>query len=604
MCIDSDLFLNPELIPNKYTCPIGMGIIDEIVAFVCHNVSNNKKYIHTFCKECSESFFKDKLGLKCPVCSQTKTKNDLIHFSYDEILGEFEIKCENNIIGCKWQGKLCEYRDHLKICGYETDFCNLCKIPMLRNEIEIHTNTICELQNIDCEHCKFIYKRKDEINHKEEECKSCSKKKYNCTYHECQEEDINCNFCTSFIKRKDIINHQKNDCIEREETCQTCEELYIYKNNRFHNKKINCKYCNLEIDNCFKLRKMHYLECNQYPLKCKLCKDIIIRKEYNEHKKNICNYREILCNFCENTYQFINTDSHDEIQCEYCEQKYNKCTIEKHYEICNEKEIECEFIGCYQKFKRKDKDKHEIENNIVHTRFLNNLIKKCKLEDNLKKISKIDRLCGKKCNSLGDYDFDEMKKVFSNLSKNLDSNSDLDNNKKYNKNLEVNSDFDNDSQFLGELDNEVYIRNLSILIKNYNDSDTKNVDKSNVINDNIFDKYYNEINKNKKRENNLQKKKQKKTSSSSSYLSTTYSSSSSSSSSSQESLYGLDGKILKKSYIDKTKLAISNEIIKKIAKNSSNNSIVDKKYLYSDDENAFYGSYDSEYDSRRKIYDK
>jgi hypothetical protein len=119
----------------------------------------------------------------------------------------------------------------------------------------------------------------------------------------------------------------------------------------------------------------HITECDYQEIKCKYCKKSILKIDSKNHLEFECEERLSDCKFCNSQYKAKYKSIHEQkIRCNSCNLDLIKCSLDKHYEECQELEIDCEFMCCNEKYKRKEKEKHNIEFSIIHTQNLNNII--------------------------------------------------------------------------------------------------------------------------------------------------------------------------------------------------------------------------------------
>jgi hypothetical protein len=97
-----------------------------------------------------------------------------------------------------------------------------------------------------------------------------------------------------------------------------------------------------------------------------------------DEKKHIfeCQERMIKCNNCNDNYKFTSENElhNSKITCEFCNLEHYTCQILSHDKICPEIIMNCKFISCKEKFKRKDYDLHMEKFNSCHLEQLNDLV--------------------------------------------------------------------------------------------------------------------------------------------------------------------------------------------------------------------------------------
>ena len=138
----------PECKPfaEPYSCPLCEGILYESVIDKCG---------HSFCLECSQNLLK--LSQKCPFSNLDLVPPFAMNIVVNTVLEKQIVFCKNKNLGCEWQGKLGERKNHLNYeCMKETIQCEFapdCKVKDLRENILTHVK-ICPYRLIQCEYCE------------------------------------------------------------------------------------------------------------------------------------------------------------------------------------------------------------------------------------------------------------------------------------------------------------------------------------------------------------------------------------------------------------------------------------------------------------------
>lgn len=145
-CFPEEIFKNKG-VADKYTCPIGYGILRNPVRDP-HN--------HLFCELCIKRSFEN--SFNCPL-SRSDIRN-LLHPAKDvqEEMNKEEIVCvHSGIEACEWEGTLGQINDHLAIdCNFEKIKCpnKDCPEMLFRCQREWHKLT-CRQRPETCDHCKL-----------------------------------------------------------------------------------------------------------------------------------------------------------------------------------------------------------------------------------------------------------------------------------------------------------------------------------------------------------------------------------------------------------------------------------------------------------------
>jgi hypothetical protein len=373
MCIDINLF-DETKISSDMICPIGHGVIVKKVGLICKN--NEKSFLHIFCETCFLEYHVLGKGKSCPLCKYP-IKNNVVYLDSSDQTDNLELKCENN--NCDWNGKLINYNSHIVNCDYHLEKCNKCKQQMFKKDLSKHLNE-CPERQIFCKICESVYLAKNSDFHVKkitcelclfEEITQCSRVKHE--QQKCEEYCVKCLSCKMMIKRKNMENHKTSKCLEREIFCKFCDKIYLAKNSNMH-EEYHCQYCDEIITKCNE--ENHYNLCKEYVIKCNLCSEDIKKIQKKEHIK-VCSNRIVKCETCKEKYKLKDEYllHNKKIVCDKCFMDIYACEKNSHGEVCLGEIIECDFIGCGEKYARKDREQHNIENRDVHLIKMNKIIK-------------------------------------------------------------------------------------------------------------------------------------------------------------------------------------------------------------------------------------
>ena len=205
----------PECKPfaEPYSCPLCEGILYESVIDKCG---------HSFCLECSENLLKQ--SQKCPFSNLALMPPLPMNIVVNTVLEKQIVFCRNKKLGCEWQGKLgdrknhlnheclkevinceyvpdCETRDlrekiieHVKVCPFRLVQCEYCDETMTFQNLEYH-NKICPNIPVDCSNkCGLKVPLNKLKYHLEEECDN--------TVVECPFNLVGCEFYEIRLKLK------------------------------------------------------------------------------------------------------------------------------------------------------------------------------------------------------------------------------------------------------------------------------------------------------------------------------------------------------------------------------------------------------------------
>lgn len=274
MCLDLELFENIKNIPSELICPIGKGVIDDPVCIHCSfaKYKKHEKHENNYIHIfCRECLTKTlQFSQKCPICRNPTSQNQITKVPYFNIyLSIPKLKCKNNASGCSWIGSLDKYNEHIDSCSYRQVKCKY----------------------IDCNELIFAYEMEthDKI---------------------CNYKIINCNVCSGSYT---VSN--------------------IFRRTELHTEIIPCDFCAVPYNRC--VMETHQIICPEKEITCShfLCLIRIKNKDMENHVKNECEYRSILC--------------------DHCNKPFYKCAKSEHIEKCQEKIIYCDIHGCEDSYKKK-----------------------------------------------------------------------------------------------------------------------------------------------------------------------------------------------------------------------------------------------------------
>ncbi len=183
----------------------------------------------------------------CNHCKNRHDKSDEYHLKYNCIIATLcQFECGEII-------KRSEIDEHTKICKALIK-CEYCDGKFKIIQLETHQadgrkciwcetkskcfdeKHNCELQPIQCEHCKFVFSK----SKMDEHLSACGKK---------PDRLVKCERCSDEIKFCDKQDHLKNYCFHSDVKCSVCEVCITPGDNRLsnHYKRCmkRCRYCNL-----------------------------------------------------------------------------------------------------------------------------------------------------------------------------------------------------------------------------------------------------------------------------------------------------------------------------------------------------------------------
>ncbi|XP_028408842.1 TNF receptor-associated factor 3-like isoform X2 [Dendronephthya gigantea] len=148
---------------------------------------------------------------------------------------------------------------------------------------------------------------------------------------------------------------------------------------KLHCPNAGCRWCGvyIEIEN-------HFQVCGYAMIKCvnSQCQMEFQRLQLDEHLKNECEYRKVICNYCPQNVSLASLQDHIStscdgapVTCKFCKTEVVRRDIERHEQVvCEEVPGECEFhhVGCNhdKTVKRREMRRHMHDSVIDHVRLL------------------------------------------------------------------------------------------------------------------------------------------------------------------------------------------------------------------------------------------
>ena len=193
-----------------------------------------------------------------------------------ETINSLKCYCPLFTRGCLWLGTLEKCENHLDMCGYVYETCELgCEELLKREEFERHEKDNCSQRQVKCDHC-------------DENFRSCELEDH---LDKCPKMKVSCNLCNTKIPREEMEQHLRHDCVQRIIQCENCFIDLIFCDNSKHleecpEMKVLCDQCSVE-----KYRKdmTQHLEddCPENMLDCPFvkykCLARIKRKDIDKH---------------------------------------------------------------------------------------------------------------------------------------------------------------------------------------------------------------------------------------------------------------------------------------------------------------------------------
>ena len=157
-------------------------------------------------------------------------------------LNELKVYCMHKETGCKWIGDLGKLEQHLAIgkndgeCHFVMVKCTvseLCKVKILRNALNNHTNNVCQYRQFRCEHCGYQSTYLVITTEHYDQCpdypvlcpNNCSKQTYprgqlDAHLTLCPEQEVDCTFsemgCKEKLKRRQLQQHLTTNSLQHQ----------------------------------------------------------------------------------------------------------------------------------------------------------------------------------------------------------------------------------------------------------------------------------------------------------------------------------------------------------------------------------------------------
>ena len=137
--------------------------------------------------------------------------------------------------------------------------------------------------------------------------------------------------------------------------------------------------------NCTLSRGNRTKGCQYVLLKCKYCKEDVVRSSLEEHESSLCSKRIVKCPFCDYFGEYTDVNGPHKkscpnfpVVCQHCKRMVGKHHIKQHVSNkCPMTTIACELegYGCNKTFPRKDMAAHMEKNHAVHLKMVINHMK-------------------------------------------------------------------------------------------------------------------------------------------------------------------------------------------------------------------------------------
>ena len=136
--------------------------------------------------------------------------------------------------------------------------------------------------------------------------------------------------------------------------------------------------------NCTPSRGNRTEGCQYVLLKCKYCKEDVVRSSIEEHESSLCSKRIVKCPFCDYSGKYTDVNGHKKrcpnfpVVCQHCKRMVGKRYLELHIsKECPMTIVVCEIqqYGCSKTFPRKDMAAHMEKNHAVHLKMVINHMK-------------------------------------------------------------------------------------------------------------------------------------------------------------------------------------------------------------------------------------
>ena len=172
---------------------------------------------------------------------------------------------------------------------------------------------------------------------------------------------------------------------QKQHKCPVCKTLYSqsptddkYNERRVKSLQISCKYSLCGWKGLLGHVQEHLdSSCQYHNVPCSMkCGEQMLRQNLQKHVNNDCPLRQISCQYCDKVLKHKMVHDHYQsckavplICPNVCGADYLlEETMEEHLEECAEQEIDCTYskIGCRERVKRKDLQKHKDDNKDLH----------------------------------------------------------------------------------------------------------------------------------------------------------------------------------------------------------------------------------------------
>ncbi|PFX28661.1 TNF receptor-associated factor 3-like [Stylophora pistillata] len=161
---------------------------------------------HHFCQECiKEHLQREEPHGFCPVDREAVDQYKDIFPNKDKerkILA-LAVRCGNE--GCQWADELRLKEIHLGDCPFKVIPCPLCKVTMVRRDLDAHSSTQCPWRKLRCDHCQGQYPDCQMEEHHE----SCDGYPVHCDHEG----------CTAIASRGMLQDHKDNYCAKTKLPC-------------------------------------------------------------------------------------------------------------------------------------------------------------------------------------------------------------------------------------------------------------------------------------------------------------------------------------------------------------------------------------------------
>ncbi|XP_066936943.1 TNF receptor-associated factor 6-B-like isoform X5 [Clytia hemisphaerica] len=269
--------------PKEYECGICSQFLKEAVELAC---------THAFCGDCLTRCEKDKPKPSCPICRRTynNTEKHPKHTLNRIITTSMDVKCPLKDDGCKWTGKINDFKHHL--CQYKFIKCSLegCT-ETIQRRLEGQHQKRCKHRIIVCPHCKVKIKYNE----------------YSAHLLVCDEVVVNCpnSGCTEQQKRKNLDRHKLFSCLYEKVECPfkyvnplswrndyECQGKFLRKDLTKHDQEKIYLHCDqLRRKSEADSRKIRILESNKMVMELQASSH---ERQIQELEGEVCNLKQTL----------------------------------------------------------------------------------------------------------------------------------------------------------------------------------------------------------------------------------------------------------------------------------------------------------------------